>query len=597
MRASSELIESIETPPTEPRRNFLRLIAAGGAATWGSLSLSGCFFGASDFQHGVASGDPLADRVILWTRVTLSAEALANVAAAEAEARKNPRLAGELENLKRIPLRWEVALDPQFKRKARVGVAFALPERDYTVKVDVDGLRAGTTYYYRFVGRDINSPVGRTRTLPPLLAGATRAVKLAVFSCSNYPAGYFNAYAEAAKIEDLDAAVHLGDYIYEYDRRGYASQRAAELDRLSEPDAELVTLAHYRTRHAQYRTDPDLQTLTAKVPLIAVWDDHEIANDAWRNGAENHQPATEGDWAARRAAAIKAYYEWMPIRETRQGQPDVTFRSFDFGTLLSLHMLDTRIIGRDQQLSYASFTTAAGFDGAAFGAALANPARQLLGAEQTAWLQNQMARSSATWQVLGQQVLMGRMNVPAPILFQQISVSGYAALAQKAQAAPQTLTPAEVAILSAPSIPYNLDAWDGYAVQRETVLGTARQLNKNLIVLAGDTHNAWANDLADLQGNAVGVEFATASVSSPGFEGIFPNENPVAFARGLEALIGPLYYADTSQRGFMLLTADDAECRAEWRYVSTVFSRNYTASIGRTLRTLPGAGQRRVIEA
>jgi alkaline phosphatase D len=511
----------------------------------------------------VASGDPLANRVVLWTRITLSPEALANVAAAEAEAARNPRLADELEQLKRIPLRWEVALDPQLKRKVRVGAAFARPERDYTVKVDVDGRQAATTYYYRFVGRDLVSPVGRTRTLPPLLSGAAREVKLAVFSCSNFPAGFFNAYAEAARIDDLDAAVHLGDYIYEYARGGYASENAAALDRLSEPETELLTLAQYRTRHAQYRSDPDLQALTAKVPLIAVWDDHESANDAWRDGAENHQSATEGPWAARKAAAIRAYCEWMPIREVQPGRPERIFRSFDFGTLVSLHMLDTRLVGRDEQLDYANFLTAGGFNAPAFIAAVANPARQLPGAEQTAWLQNQMARSSATWQMLGQQVLMGRMNVPAPILFQQITVSGYAALAQKSQTAPQTLTPQELTILQAPSIPYNLDAWDGYAAARETVLGTARELSKNLVVLAGDTHNAWANDLADLQGNAVGVEFATTSVSSPGFEAIFPNENPIAFARGLEALIGPLVYADTSRRGFLLITATATECRAD----------------------------------
>jgi len=586
---------SVNTPGTESRRNFIRLIAAGGAATWGSLSLSGCFFGDSDFLHGVASGDPQSDRVILWTRVTLSPEALANVAAAEAEARRNPRLAAELERLKRIPLRWEMALDAGFRRKVRSGVTFAAPERDYTVKVDADGLQPGTTYYFRFSGRNLHSPTGRTRTLPPLLTGAAREVKLAVFSCSNYPAGFFNAYADAAQIDALDAAVHLGDYIYEYDRRGYASALAAQLDRLSEPDAELVTLAHYRTRHAQYRSDPDLQALTSKVPLIAVWDDHEVANNAWRDGAENHQ-AGEGDWAARRAAAIRAYYEWMPIREVQPGRPERIFRSFDFGTLLSLHMLDTRLAGRDQQLDYASFLTPAGLNAAAFAAAVGNPARQLLGAEQTAWLRNQMARSSATWQVLGQQVLMGRMNVPAPILFQQISVSGYAALAQKALTAPQTLTPQELAVLQAPSIPYNLDAWDGYAAQRETVLSTARELNKNLVVLAGDTHNAWANDLSDAQGRTVGVEFATASVSSPGFEAIFPAENPVAFARGVEALIGPLVYADTSRRGFLLITATAAECRADWRFVSTVLSKVFTAGVGRSLRTLPGSGHRRVVE-
>jgi alkaline phosphatase D len=336
----------------DSRRNFIRLVATGGAATLGSFALGGCFFGESEFQHGVASGDPLSDRVILWTRVTLSPEALANLAEADAQVRKNPALAAHVQALKNIVLRWEVALDAQFRRKVRAGVTTASPERDYTAKVDVDGLRPGTTYYYRFIGRDMVSPTGRTRTLPPLLAGATPAVKLAVFSCSNYPAGYFNVYGEAAKIDDLDAAIHLGDYIYEYSRTGYASERAAELGRLSEPETEIVTLDQYRRRHAQYRTDADLQALCAKVPLIAVWDDHESANDAWRDGAENHQPATEGVWQARRAAAIRAYYEWLPIREVQPGRPERIFRSFDFGTLLSLHMLDTRLIGRDQQLSF-----------------------------------------------------------------------------------------------------------------------------------------------------------------------------------------------------------------------------------------------------
>jgi alkaline phosphatase D len=578
--------------PQDPsRRRFVGAAAALGAAA-SSVGLTGCFFGEILFLHGVASGDPLADRVILWTRVTLSPEALGNLAAAEAEVRRNPALADRLEELKKIVVRWEVALDPAFRRKVRAGVTAATADGDYTVKVDVHGLAPATTYYYRFIARDGESPVGRTRTLPRALAGHPARVRLAVFSCSNYPAGFFNAYREAARVEDLDAAVHLGDYLYEYGVGGYASERAAELGRLSVPETEILALAEYRARHAQYRTDPDLQALTAAVPLIAVWDDHELANDAWSGGAQNHDPATEGPWAARRAAAIRAYYEWMPIRAPQPGRAaDWIARSFDFGGLVSLHMLDTRVIGRDRQLAYPDFVGPAGFNAAAFAVAVGDPTRQLLGAAQTAWLQNQLARSAATWQIVGQQVLMGRMNVPAPILFQQISVSAYAALVQKAQASPGSLTPQERAILAAPSIPYNLDAWDGYAAARETVLGTAREFGRNLVVLAGDTHNAWANDLADAQGNAVGVEFATASVSSPGFEAIFPDENPAAFARAIEALVGPLVYADTHRRGFLLVTASAQECRAEWRFVSTVFSRAYHVSTGRVLRTLPGGGR------
>jgi alkaline phosphatase D len=577
------------------RRDFVKLVGAGGTVAATGL-LTGCFIGDVQFDHGVASGDPLSDRVMLWTRVSPSPEMLGNLAAAEQEAQRRPELLHRIEQLRRVVLRWEVALDPQFRRKQRVGAAIASPERDYTVKVDVGGLRADTIYYFRFVCRGVESPVGRTRTLPSLVHDAARRVKLAVFSCSNYPAGYFNVYGAAAAIEDLDAAVHLGDYIYEYDRNGYASERAAELGRVSEPAEEIVTLAAYRRRHAQYRSDPDLQRLTARVPLIAVWDDHELANDAWRDGAQNHTPATEGQWSVRRAAAIQAYYEWMPIREPAGSESARIYRSFDFGSVLSLHMLDTRVIGRDQQLSYASFTSAGGFDAAGFAAAIGNPARELLGAEQSAWLSSQLSRSSATWQVLGQQVLIGRMNIPSPILFQTISISGYAALVAKAQSAPGSLTDAERAILAAPSVPYNLDAWDGYAAARERLFGAARALDRNLVVLAGDTHNAWANDLADLTGQAVGVEFATASVSSPGFEAFFPNENPVVLARSLEALIGPLAYADTSRRGFLLINASMAECRAQWQYVSTVFNRSFTTSIGRELKVLPGAGQRRLLE-
>jgi len=573
------------------RRQFVRKTALAGAAlatavpnAWAAIE--------QPFQHGVASGDPRSDRVIIWTRVTPGADRHGQIAAADAAAHGNPGALLRAAELRLIPVLWQVALDEEFRHVVRRGPAFARAEGDYTVKVDVTGLQPGTRYYYRFMSQGEFSRVGRTKTLP---IGAAAQVKLAVFSCSNYPAGFFNSYAAAARIADLDAFVHLGDYIYEYARNGYASGNAAQLGRSSEPDAELIALDQYRRRHAQYKSDPDSQALHAAVPLIAVWDDHESANDAWRDGAENHSPAAEGSWAARKAAALRAYYEWLPIRPVDATRPEVIYRSFDFGTLVSLHMLDTRLAGRERQLDYRNYFATGTFDGARFAAEVADPARQLLGAPQTTWLQDRLAQSNATWQVLGQQVLMGRMNVPAPLVFQQVTVSQYAALVGKLQAG-APLTPQEQAILAAPSIPYNLDAWDGYAAAREAVLGTARQLGKNLVVLAGDTHNAWANDLLDLAGNPVGVEFAGTSVSSPGFEAIFPDEDPAVFARSLEALIGPLAWCDVSRRGFLLVTATPNECRADWRFVSTVLSRNYTISTGRALRTLPGAGNRRIVE-
>jgi alkaline phosphatase D len=553
------------------RRDFIRGLGASVLAASALARSSGALAQDVDqpFQHGVASGDPLADRVIIWTRVT-------------------PKHPGP------VSVKWEVAHDAEFRQVLRRGHALAGAQADYTVKVDVLGLPPSATLFYRFSAQGQLSSVGRTRTLP---VGELDQVKLAVFSCANYPAGYFHVYAEAAKLDDVFASVHLGDYIYEYGRDGYASGDAAALGREVEPANELLALNDYRQRYAQYRSDLDLQAMHAAMPMIAVWDDHEISNDTWRNGADNHDQASEGSFGVRRAAAIRAYHEWLPTRLPDPNKPDLIFRSFKFGNLLSLYMLDTRVIARDQQLDYANYLSATGFDEAQFSVDMANPDRQLIGTMQSNWLTKQMANSTATWDVLGQQVLMGRMYIPAPLVLGQISFTDYSILVYKAQTDPASLTAAELEVLSQPAIPYNLDAWDGYAMARETMLGTSLALNKNLVVLAGDTHNGWASNLDDYLGNPVGVEFATPSVSSPGLEEYFPSEDPIAVAAGLSEIIGPLQYANTHQRGFMLVTATPTECQAEWRYVDTVKSLNYSVVPGPILRTLPGAGNRRIVPA
>ncbi|AKJ30407.1 alkaline phosphatase D family protein [Caldimonas brevitalea] len=573
------------------RRRFIRDLTLGSVALGSALGLSGCGGGNDDdpplppaegpgsvaFQHGVASGDPLSDRVILWTRATPARD-------------------------ERLTLDWELATDAEFRQVVASGRVDTDASRDYTAKVDVTGLTPHTTYHYRFRHGETRSPVGRTRTLP---TGDVSQVKLAVFSCSNYPAGHFNAYAAAARLDDVDVAVHLGDYLYEYGRGGYADDDAARLGRVSEPAHEIVVLADYRARHAQYRSDPDLQALHAALPMIAVWDDHEITNDTWRDGAENHQAPAEGEFAARKAVALQAYFEWMPVRMPDPAQPERLYRSFDFGDLVSLHMLDTRVIGRDQQLELSRYlSVSGGFDAAAFRADVGAPDRQLLGAAQTQWLQQRLQASGALWQVLGQQVLMGRMNMPAPVLFnlmsggaQGLSMADYLALAHKARVAPGTLTQQEQAVLAQPALPYNLDAWDGYQAARETVLGMASSLDRNLVVLAGDTHNAWASNLRTAGGAAVGVEFATPSVTSPGFEAYLPHVNPAQLAGALTQLIGDLEYADTSRRGFLVVTATREECRADWHYVSRIDRRDATASLGKSLKVLPGSGQRKLVEA
>jgi alkaline phosphatase D len=562
--------------PHNTRRQFIRHFAATTAAASTTLALSACGGAGiapvfATFEHGVASGDPLIDRVIIWTRVSPSS----NYDGREFE------------------LTWQVASDSEFSKIVKSGSILTNASRDFTAKVDVTGLSANTAYFYRFNFDSRLSPVGRTKTLP---VGSVQQVKLAVVSCSNYPAGYFHVYAEIAKQNDLDAVIHLGDYIYEYPRDGYASQDAVSLNRQVEPKTEIVTLTDYRTRYAIYRSDTDLQAVHARHAFITVWDDHEFANDTWNGGAENHDPAKEGPFSARRAAALQAYHEWMPIRLPDATKTDRIYRSFDFGSLASLHMLDTRLIGRDKQLSYANYMGAGGaFDAVKFTTDMSSTSRQLMGAEQTTWLQTQMTKSAATWQILGQQILMARMNIPAPLVLGQISFSDYTALLGKAQLAPATLTTTEKTILAQPAIPYNLDAWDGYVVARETLLGTAKALDKNLISLAGDTHNSWASDLADLSGNAIGVEFGVSSVSSPGFEEYFAKEDPAKVAAGLEQIIGPLVYAETKSRGYMIVTATPTEARSEWRYVSTVKTKTYSAVSGKTLKVLPGKANRKLL--
>jgi alkaline phosphatase D len=549
------------------RRAFLQSLALGVTTVAARPVLAMCE--TVSFEHGVASGDPLSDRVVLWTRVTPGSRDF-------------------------VAVHWEVAEDARFRRVVKHGRTLTDESVDFTVKIDVDHLRPSTTYYYRFqVGR-ARSPVGRTKTLPK---GHAERVKMVIFSCSNYPAGYFNVYREAAlSVPDADVALHLGDYIYEYDADGYASEQAEAMGRVVDPQHEIFVLADYRRRYAQYRSDADLQLVHQKLPFIAVWDDHEVANDTWMGGAENHSP-DEGDFFARKADAIQAYYEWMPVRETEPGNQERIYRSFDFGDLVSLHMLDTRVIGREEQLDYLNYVTNSGFDGATFAEDLGDPERTLLGIPQEQWLTAALAGSKSTWQVLGQQVLMGSLALPAPLVFQQVSLEDYQLLVLKSQTNPALLTPQEIAILTAPSVPLNLDSWDGYPAAREKVLRTAQALDKNLISLAGDTHNAWASDLSPLSGGAAGVEFAASSVSSPGFEEYLATIPPSTLAAGLMAFVSSLKYAETAHRGFLTLTLTHQQAVAEWTFVSTVKSKEY-AILGesrKVLKVLPGSGGRRIV--
>ncbi|MDO9504950.1 alkaline phosphatase [Hydrogenophaga sp.] len=554
------------------RRSFIIRVASASAAVAAGGLLSACGGGDDDttpparFDFGVASGDPLADRVVLWT----------HAAPANGEAA--------------VSLIWEVARDAGFTQVVSSGQVQATAAAGFTAKVDATGLSAGQSYFYRFRESSNNSPVGRTRTLP---ASGVGSVKMAVFSCANYPAGFFHAYSEAVN-QGAEYAVHLGDYIYEYPANGYASQDAVALGRVSSPANECFTLADYRARYAQYRSDPDLKNLHASLPLIAVWDDHEIANDAYVTGAENHTEGVEGTFTDRVAAALQVWHEWMPVRT-----PDLTnlrkiYRSFDFGNLLSLHMLETRLLGRDKGIELPDLVNPA--TQAAALASLSSTSRQMMGATQQTWLQQQMAASSATWQVLGQQVLMGRMAFPVSIL-QALNPANTDPAAQAAglQAITDYLTakatpagartPTQQALLDPainPLLGYNLDAWDGYPVAREVLLGTAAAQGKRLVTLAGDTHNAWHNDLTLINGTKVGEEFATPGVSSPGLEEYLSAIPSAQVASIFTGVIDTLNYTDTSRRGFLMMTFTPAAATGDWYFVNTVKSSTYVVTLGHT---------------
>ncbi len=580
------------------RRRFLQFTALGLSSMMAPAVLSKNVekwpsfkkrFFDGEFLHGIASGDPLSDSVIIWTRVTTPKKISSH------------SWFRRLRKYHRIVVGWEVATDPNFDNLVRRGATKVTRKTDYTLKVELDGLDANTTYYYRFRTRSNWSMTGTTKTLP---VGDISKVKLAVMSCSNYPAGYFNAYTDAAKVPELDAVVHLGDYIYEYGAGGYATANADAIGRGFENnnDSELIKLRDYRRRYAQYRTDKGLQALHAAAPFICVWDDHEVANDTWSDGAENHDDETEGSFYKRKRKALRAYFEWMPIRPVVAKNREIIYRQFEFGSLVNLMMLDTRIVGRDQQLDYANYINLDGsFNETEFVADITDQSRTLLGGNQLDWLQSKMAYSNSQWQVLGQQVLMGRMTLPAELLLNLTNpaaalplFSELATIKGRILAGDPTVTEVEKARVNT-GLPYNLDAWDGYAAEREVVLGTARATNKNLVVLAGDTHNAWANNLTTFDGKKAGVEFATSSVTSPGLEdylGLPAAAWPQTEA-GFQLLIDNLKYMNTGDRGYMLVTFTTEHAQADWVFVDNILDESYNTidSRARSLKVLAGSNE------
>ncbi|HCG8566461.1 TPA: alkaline phosphatase [Vibrio parahaemolyticus] len=535
------------------RRDFMKVVSSTAVAT----GLIGC--GSDDnesvavsFEHGVASGDPTQTQVIIWTRVTTAASY--------------------------VDVSWQVASDMEFSNVVQSGVFTTDTGRDFTVKVDVQNLNANSQYYYRFMVGEMMSEVGQTQTLPE--DGVEKA-SMAVVSCANYPAGYFHVYREILNQHEqspFDVVLHLGDYIYEYGTGGYASEDAAALGREPSKGTECITLDDYRKRYAQYRQDADLQALHAKLPMIAVWDDHELANDTWKNGAENHQD-DDGSFIDRRAAAAAAWTEWLPVRENTFSNM-LIYRQFSFGNLVNLMMLDTRLVGRDKPLDYFSLSVPTMEAIGGLVAQSRSADRELLGTEQLAWLMNEFNTHDAKWNVLGQQVLMSRMELPSSVMTAMFQL--FTSTEEKKTEALLAVNTAITGYLADPSadpisLPYNLDAWDGYYVEREKVYQLAKASSGNFVCLAGDTHNAWASELKDVSNNPIGVEFATSSVSSPGLEEYLALD-PVAIAQmeyTLPHLVSELQWADIKQRGFMRVTFTADAAQSTWYLVSTIKDKKY----------------------
>lgn len=453
------------------------------------------------FYHGVASGDPSPDGVVIWTRVTPETDAT-------------------------IPVDWTVATDTGLANVVASGSTTTDSVADYTVKVEVGGLEDGDTYYYRFEALGETSLTGRTRTAGQDL----EQLKFAVVSCNNYQQGYFNAFARIAGRNDLDAVIHLGDFIYEYERDENEENRGLE------PEHEILSLDDYRLRYNWYRLDPDLRRAMQQHPFIFIWDDHETANNSWTGGAENHDPG-EGDWGERKLRATRAYFEWVPIRD--EGDFDIR-RRIAYGDLAEFHMVDTRLEGREEQLTDADDPD------------LWLPDRTILGPVQFEWFTEGLKQSTARWKVVANQVVF------APLLLDDFDAV-YPGAADEF-----------------------LDVWNGYPAEREKVLDTLLTHGIDDVVwITGDVHIALAQDLPRWDGDslfydpvsAAGsacVEFVTTSISSNNFDERLGSVFLSGLVEDLLAETNPHNrFGELDRHGYLILDLTEDRAQADFWFVDT----------------------------
>jgi len=507
------------------RRQFLAAagLSAAAVALPQGASAAGARRPDPAFSHGVASGDPLPDALVLWTRVTPTPQAQPGSGAGPA-----------------ADVTWQVATDPAFKRVVRRGRQATGPARDHTVKVDVTGLAPATTYHYRFSYGAATSRTGRARTAPAATSDVA-ALRFGVVSCANYMGGFFSAYRHLAARTDLDAVFHLGDYLYEYGDGEYGPGSA--IGRGHDPATEMVTLADYQRRHAQYKSDPDLQALHAAAAFVITWDDHESSNDAWSGGAENHTPGVEGEWTARRAVARLAWSQWQPVREP---DPQQIYRRLRWGTLVDLSVLDLRTY-RSQQVAPGDL------------ASVDDPARTITGDAQMQWLKQGLAASTASWKLVGNPVMI------APVVFPPLPTSISRPIADVTW------------LLPPDGVPYNVDQWDGYtADRRELVQHLHSGGILNTVFLTGDIHSSWAADLPLDAGTypvtpSVATELVCTSVTSDNLDDITkspPRTTSIAVEEAVKAANRHIKLLEFDSHGYSLLEVRPDRVQMDWVYIS-----------------------------